>query len=206
VAATVVFNLGFNAGTGCTMKLYPFTNDAAAAIVDGGVSTSAAMTRGTSQTDSYSGSITGLSGLHRAILLNSGSVPVGFGVVLMTPTGTIWVRDSILDALGDIHWAQIEYMRGSGKDIHAFTFLHNDVKVAHGGVTSPTVKITKVSDGLDLIASTALTEIGSTGIYKLSPDPTGASRLTVGEIGLSVVTWVADGATWSFPDFIGRDV
>ena len=71
------------------------------------------------------------------------------------------------------------------------------------GVTSPTIQVVKRSDGSNLIASTALTEIGSTHSFKL--DATTTARTTDGEAVAVIVTATIDSATRTFKRILGRD-
>lgn len=70
------------------------------------------------------------------------------------------------------------------------------------GITLPTIQVFD-SGGVDLIASTAMTQIGSTGTYKYNAS--GAERVTSGAIYMIKVTATIDGSvrTWYQP--IGRD-
>jgi len=70
------------------------------------------------------------------------------------------------------------------------------------GITSPTIQVIKSEDGTDLVASTALTQIGSTGLYK--KDET--SNLTVvGAAYVAKVSSTIDAGTRTWYQPIGRD-
>ncbi len=70
------------------------------------------------------------------------------------------------------------------------------------GITSPTIQVIKVTDGSDLIASTAMTQIASTGLYKYNET---SSRVTAGAAFMAKVTASIDGSTRTFIQPIGRD-
>lgn len=71
------------------------------------------------------------------------------------------------------------------------------------GITSPTIQVIK-SDGTDLIAVTAMTQIGTTGAYRYVA--TGASRLAVGDAYLVRVVATIAGAARTFETTVSRDV
>lgn len=87
-----------------------------------------------------------------------------------------------------------------GVDLYLVTFFKNGQPYT-GTVTSPTIQVVKAADGTDLIASTALTQIGSTKFYKKSS----STRTTAGSGYIAVVGATLDGIamTWSQP--VGRD-
>lgn len=71
------------------------------------------------------------------------------------------------------------------------------------GITSPTLQVIKASDGTDLVASGALTQIGSTGLYKR--DTTTTSRMVDGAGYIAKVEATIDGSTRTWYQPIGRD-
>lgn len=72
-----------------------------------------------------------------------------------------------------------------------------------GGITSPQIQVIKAADGTDLIAATAMTEIGTTELYRY--DATGASRTTSGVAYAAKITATIDGATRTWYQPVGRD-
>lgn len=90
---------------------------------------------------------------------------------------------------------------GSSTDHYGVAFFKNGQPVT-SGITSPTIQVIKASDGTDLIASTALTEIGSLGIYKKDES---SNKLTGGAIYFAKVTASIDGSTRTWLQQIGRD-
>ena len=104
----------------------------------------------------------------------------------------------------DIYHADIAFTRDQTNttDEYSATWYKNGVRKT-AGITVPTIQVVKRADGTDLIASTAMTQIGTTGSYKY--DATGAARTTVGEAVLAIVSATIDAATRSFSKIITRD-
>jgi len=105
----------------------------------------------------------------------------------------------------NLYRASIEFEvdEANAKDEYTVVFNKNGVECASGDVTSPTIQVIKRADGTDLIASGALTEIGSTGVYK--KDATTTARVTAGEAVIVIVTATIDGATRTIKRPLGRD-
>jgi len=70
------------------------------------------------------------------------------------------------------------------------------------GITSPTIEVVKTSDGATLISETAMSQVGSTGIYKYDES---TNRLTAGDVAIVTVTATIDGDTRTWSDVLGRD-
>jgi hypothetical protein len=86
-------------------------------------------------------------------------------------------------------------------DHYAVVFFKNGQPVT-SGITSPTIQVIKASDGSDLIASGALTQVGSLGIYK--KDET-TNKMTAGAIYFAKVEASIDSATRTWWQQVGRD-
>lgn len=86
-------------------------------------------------------------------------------------------------------------------DHYAVVFFKNGQPVT-SGITSPTIQVIKASDGTDLIASGALTEVGSLGIYKKDES---TNKMTAGAIYFAKVTATIDSASRSWLQQVGRD-
>jgi hypothetical protein len=86
-------------------------------------------------------------------------------------------------------------------DRYSVAFFKNGQPVV-AGITSPTIQVIKQTDGSDLVASTALTQVASTGLYKYTD---GTNRVTVGAAYYALVTATIDGSsrTWNQP--VSRD-
>lgn len=90
----------------------------------------------------------------------------------------------------------------NSQDEYTVTFFKNGIRIT-SGVTSPTIQVVKRSDGTNLIASTSITEIGSTESFKY--DATSTARQTAGESYLVLISATIDGATRTFSKLLGRD-
>lgn len=90
---------------------------------------------------------------------------------------------------------------GNTQDEYTVTWYKNGV-LQTSGITSPTITVVKRADGTDLIATTAMTQIGSTGSYKY--DET-TNRLTEGEAALVTVAATMDGSARTWRKVVSRD-
>lgn len=90
----------------------------------------------------------------------------------------------------------------NSRDEYTITWFKNGVRIT-SGITVPTIKVVKRSDGTDLIASTTPTQIASTGSYK--HDATTTARMTAGEDALAIVGATIDGEARTFATLVGRD-
>jgi hypothetical protein len=86
-------------------------------------------------------------------------------------------------------------------DHYAVRWFKNGTPIT-SGITSPTIQVIKGSDGTDLIASTALTEIGSTHRFKKDES---TNKMIAGAIYFAVVSATIDGATRTWDQQVGRD-
>jgi hypothetical protein len=104
----------------------------------------------------------------------------------------------------DLYHADIHFTRDQTNttDEYEIRWFKNGLRVT-SGITSPTIQVVNRSDGSDLIAATALTQIGSAGAYKL--DATGGLRLTVGQSAEAIVSATIDSGTRTFSRMVGRD-
>lgn len=105
----------------------------------------------------------------------------------------------------DYYHADIQFTRDQAntQDEWSVIWFKNGVVVSGASVSSPTIQLVKRSDGSDLQASTAMTQVGSTSMFK--KDLTSTARVTVGEAVYAIVTASIDSTTRSFPRLIGRD-
>ena len=100
----------------------------------------------------------------------------------------------------DLYHADIQFTDDGANDEYTITWFKNGVRVT-SGITVPTVQVVKRVDGTDLIAATALTQIGTTGSYKL----TTATVTTAGEAYLVITAATIDAGSRSFSKLISRD-
>ena len=87
-------------------------------------------------------------------------------------------------------------------DRYVVHWLKNNQPIV-AGITSPAINVVKASDGSDLIASTAMTQIASTGLYKY--DATSGERVVSGAAYFAKVTATIDSATRTVYQPVGRD-
>lgn len=110
---------------------------------------------------------------------------------------------SLSDAAADIYVAQLEFNRDSvnERDEYSVTWFKNGVAVT-SGITSPTIQVVSRSDGTDLIGSTAMAQVGSTGSYKYDESD---DRTELGESYLVLVGATIDGSPRTWRKWISRD-
>lgn len=112
------------------------------------------------------------------------------------------ITDASVSTDMDSYAAKVWIIReGTTADHYGVGFFKNGQPVT-GGITSPTIQVIKGSDGTDLIASTALTEIGSLGIYKKDE---ATNKMTTGALYFAKVTATIDGSSRTYLQQIGRD-
>lgn len=80
--------------------------------------------------------------------------------------------------------------------------FYKDGEPITSGITTPQIQVVKATDGTDLIAATALSQIGSTGLYK--KDET-TNRMVNGAAYMAKVTATIDGSTRTWYQPVGRD-
>jgi hypothetical protein len=112
-------------------------------------------------------------------------------------TGT---TGALIDVTADVYHALIEYAFDDPKDEYTVTWFKNGARVT-SGITVPTIQVVKRSDGTDLVSSTAMTQIGSTGSYKYDE---ATNVITVDEAYLTVVSATIDGGSRSFACLVSR--
>lgn len=88
------------------------------------------------------------------------------------------------------------------QDEYTITAFKNGVRLT-SGVTSPTIQVVKRADGTDLIAATALTEIGSTESFRYNATTT--ARITAGEAVIAIFSATIDAGTRTFSRVLSRD-
>ncbi len=124
--------------------------------------------------------------------VNQGADGLGLTVGAFAPGGAVYWAE--LDVTIDTDGVQDEYT----------VVWHRGDATVTSGITSPTIQVAKRLDGADLVASTAMTQIGTSGKYKYD-ETTPANRLTLGEASLATVSATIGGSvrTQDFP--VGRD-
>jgi hypothetical protein len=129
--------------------------------------------------------------------LVSGRVDSSIGAVAANS-----ITDAAVASDMDAYHAKIWVVKESTTtDHYAVIFFKNGQPVT-SGITSPTIQVIKASDGTDLIASTALTQVGALGIYKKDEN---TNKMAGGSIYFAKVTASIDGSTRTWLQQIGRD-
>jgi hypothetical protein len=90
---------------------------------------------------------------------------------------------------------------GGTTDRYVVTWFKN-AQPHFTSITSPTIQVIKVADASDLIASTAMTQIGTTGMFRFDE---GTNRIVNGVAYVLKVTATIDAATRTWVQPIGRD-
>lgn len=88
-------------------------------------------------------------------------------------------------------------------DRYVVTWFANGAPVT-SGVSSPTLRVVRVTDGTDLIASSPMVEIAP-GLSRFRFDASGSQRLVDGAAYIALVTATIDGAARSWDQPVGRD-
>ncbi len=144
-----------------------------------------------------SGTTTLLSRIGGAITITSGGV-----LTHSVDTGGIVAASFAAGAIDTYHAdIQLTVDQANTKDEYTVTWFKNGVRQT-SGITSPTIQVVKRANGADLIASTSMTQIGSTGSYKYDE---ATNRITAGEANIVVVRGDIDSATRSFSRLVSRD-
>ena len=158
------------------------------------------LTEGTSEDlRSYTGSVASL-GSPGDILIR---IHKSTGANTRGVTQTFVFEDDEIEAVNNIYHSDIEFTRDEGntQDEYTITWFKNAERIT-SGITSPTVQVIKRVDGTDLVASTAMTQVGSTGSYKYDE---ATNRVTLGEAVLIVITATIDSVSRSFSRIATRD-
>jgi hypothetical protein len=100
----------------------------------------------------------------------------------------------------DRYRAEINYINDTN-DEYSVTWFKNGSRIT-SGITSPTIQVIKRSDGTDLVASTAMSQIGSTASYKYDE---ATNKQTAGEAYLVLTSATIDGSSRSDSWLLGRD-
>jgi hypothetical protein len=119
---------------------------------------------------------------------------------ILADTGT----DGVLIASAhDLYTADIHFTvdEANTQDEYTVTWFKNGARIT-SGVTSPTIQVVARSNGADLIAATAMSEIGSTESFKKDE---GTARTTGGEAYLVIAAGTIDAGARSFSRLISRD-
>ena len=107
----------------------------------------------------------------------------------------------ILFSSENIYRADIDLSITDTKDEYTVIWFKNGFKIT-SGITTPTIRVIKQVNGVDLIPTVAIQELGSTGRYKHDEI---INRIVVGEVVLVIVRATIDSGRRSFSQLISRD-
>ena len=143
--------------------------------------------------------------LHLPVWIEYTVLPANIYDSLIAGTDKLEVDVTLLNGVAavDFYTADINFAVDGAQtqDEYTVTWMKNGVPIEEA-ITSPTIQVTKRLDGSGLIAQTAMTNVGSTGMLKYT---TGVSRLGSGEAGNVKVTASIDGQTRTFSKTVSRD-
>jgi len=110
------------------------------------------------------------------------------------------MRDDVNE---DVYHSDVKLTRdtNAAQDEWTVVWFKNGVAVT-SGITSPTIQVVKRADGTDLVSSTTMTQIGSTGAYKYDE---ATNRVTTGESAVAIAGGTIDGAARTWRRVITRD-
>lgn len=91
---------------------------------------------------------------------------------------------------------------GNSQDEYSVEWFRNGVPIT-SGITNAKIQVVTRASGADLVALTAMEEVGSTGAFRYDES---AERLTAGQAALAIFTATIDGATRTRRMWVGRDV
>lgn len=107
-------------------------------------------------------------------------------------------------AFPSIYYADINFTvdNTNSQDEYTVSWFKDGAPLNSGSVSSPTIQIVKRSDSTNLIASSSLNYIGSTGVLKRDEV---TNRVSMGEAYIAQVTAMIDGATKTWRKLFSRD-
>lgn len=112
------------------------------------------------------------------------------------------INDASVATDMDTYQAKVWVVKeGTTADHYAVAFFKNSQPIT-SGITSPTIQVIKASDGSDLIASTSLTQVGSTEFYKKDES---TNKMVGGQIYIAKISATIDGSSRTWPQQVGRD-
>lgn len=147
------------------------------------------------------GCLVGYSAIHD----NGSTLAAATSFTLSTTEDWIAHTVAIRPPDSDVYNVGAEFTRDQGNTKDEYTvvsWLRNSIPVKASEITSPTIQVTKRVDGTDLIAVTAMTQIGSSGSYKYDE---ATNRLTLGEAVDCTFRATIRGAVREWPVVFTRD-
>lgn len=142
----------------------------------------------------------------------SGQIAAASGSVAVSDFTASSAADTIIDAIkaktdliSTVYHALLQFTRDQSNTQDEYTVQwFKDGSPVTSGITVPTIQVVKRADGTDLVASSAMTQIGSTGSYKFTTAVSG-ERVTKGEAAIAVLSATIDGSPRPWRVLVGRD-
>src|SRR5690606_31088067 len=108
-----------------------------------------------------------------------------------------------LSSAEDVYHADIQITVDdeNNQDEYTVVWFLNGARVT-SGITSPTIQVIKRSDGTDLVAPTAMSEIGSTETFKYDES---TNRIDKGDAYIVLVAATIDESSREFARIVTRD-
>lgn len=118
----------------------------------------------------------------------------------------VGTQDDFLEYVGtDIYHADVELTVDGqvpqDRDEYTILWYKNGVWI-ESGITLPKIQVIKRADGTDLIAQTAMTEVGSEHVFKYDE---AANIITYGQAVTIIATATIDGSVRTWPKTLYRD-
>jgi hypothetical protein len=114
------------------------------------------------------------------------------------------IKNATLDSDLDTYQAKVKFVDDNSGTTDRYTVAwYKNGEHVNVGITNAKIQVQKISDGTDLIAQTAMTEIDSSGRFKY--DATGAERIVDGAGYWAIATATINGYTRTWPEFTARD-
>ena len=113
--------------------------------------------------------------------------------------------DLLLDAatVADTYWARVDYNKDAANSQDEYTVVwYKNGTVQTSGITNAQITVVKRLDGTALVATTNMTQVGSTGVYKYDE---ATAEQTAGEPSIVTVTATIDSNTRTWKEVVGRD-
>lgn len=146
-----------------------------------------------------------IDGIVDAILADTGTdgVAIANGAITAAKIADGAIDNTALASDLDTYQAKVIFIDDDNgtNDRYIVIFYKNGEPIT-SGITSPTIQVIKCSDGTDLISSTALTQIGSLGLYKRDE---ATNRIADGDSYIVKTQATIGGATRTWFQPVGRD-
>jgi hypothetical protein len=128
------------------------------------------------------------------------NTPTGPGIKALGGAGA---HDILATELADVYQAKVWLQDDdAGTSDRYMVVWYLNGQPIFGGITLPTIQVIKIADGTDLVASTAMTQIGATGMYRYTE---ALNRIVSGAGYMVVVTATIASVVRTWVQPMGRD-